>query len=637
MGVSGIIFFLACLRSVIQPPLYRETLTLLLNPEFLAVPTTSLSEGGQRPYVPPEFRDFQTIIELLESYEVIAAALPTIKQNFPDEEYSTLRKQLTIKHLPRSEIIEVSFQATSPKKVEQVLQALSEAYIAYARKTSLRSIDQATTLVEEQLPTVQTKVEQLQENLESFRQNHNFYEPEQLSQQLGQQLSESISKMRDVDLSIRSSEALLDELTQRLQVDENLATEDRAALYLILLESLESDEQGRSQLGLAALSSLNEDIEDPSGVVRLDNILNLLNTKNDLIALAQQKAALDKVSQEVNEDIRALAYIDRQYTDLQRNLQVSTNSLNRLLSAREGLQIERAKQVPSWEIISDVKEPDQPVSSIPRTIVLGLFAGILVGSGAVLIADQFDEAYRSIEELEGDLDLPVLLRVEHPQKQSKLQKKAYLSTNFQYFHGLLEDFRLLEINLKLLNPDKHLSSIIISSVDQAETSLVAEHLALAFSQSDQRVLLIETDLQGSTQTTLTAEGGINLADQLASTDAIAPTAAVGLTDNLSLLPAGSLGKSTVELLSASSLKPLLEKLQTQYDVMVIDAPPIQNSAEARLIASQSNGLILVVELRRNKQTAIRRLIHELKQCRIDILGLVVIKPTPTLTAWLKRG
>ncbi|MDV3348245.1 hypothetical protein QGP82_06060 [Leptothoe sp. LEGE 181152] len=624
LGMSGLIFLLACFKSVIQPSLYRETLTLLLNPDFLAVPTKSLSEGGQRPYVPPEFRDFQTIIELLESYEVIAPALPKIQQNFPGEEYRTLQKQLTIKHLPRSEIMEVSFQATSSEKVEQVLEALAEAYILYARKTSLRSIDQATALVEEQLPIVQARVEQLQEKLEDFRQSHNFYEPQQLSQQLSQQLGESTSEMRTVDLSIRSSEALLNELTERLQVDENLAAANGVSLYLLLLNSLKSEDQEQARLGLAALSSLDEDIKYPGDIVQLDNVLELLQAENDLTALTQQKEELTQVTQGINKDIQMLAYLDNQYTDLQRDLQISTDSLNRLLSAREDLQLELAKQVPPWEIISDVEEPDQPISSVPRTLVLGLFAGILVSLGTVLIADQFDETYRSAEELENDVDIPVLLRLRYPLDSFKAQEGLYPSVKFHSSHDLLDAFRLLETNLKLLYPDRHLSTLAISSADNTSTLSVTQHLALAFSRSSQRVLLIDANLRDSVQTGPLDHDGSKLADLLVDADMISPASTIELTSNLSLLPAGKPIKNPIDLFSANSLQPLLEKLQTQHDALVIDTPPIQSSAAARLISSQLEGLILVVRIRSVKQRMFQQLMRELQQCGINILGIVAI-------------
>ncbi|MFG6101720.1 hypothetical protein U2F10_05675 [Leptothoe sp. EHU-05/26/07-4] len=625
LGMSGLIFLLACFKSVIQPSLYRETLTLLLNPDFLAVPTKSLSEGGQRPYVPPEFRDFQTIIELLESYEVIAPALPKIQQNFPGEEYRTLQKQLTIKHLPRSEIMEVSFQATSSEKVEQVLEALAEAYILYARKTSLRSIDQATALVEEQLPIVQARVEQLQEKLEDFRQSHNFYEPQQLSQQLSQQLGESTSEMRTVDLSIRSSEALLNELTERLQVDENLAAANGVSLYLLLLNSLKSEDQEQARLGLAALSSLDEDIKYPGDIVQLDNVLELLQAENDLTALTQQKEELTQVTQGINKDIQMLAYLDNQYTDLQRDLQISTDSLNRLLSAREDLQLELAKKVPPWEIISDVEEPDQPVSSVPRTLALGLFAGILIGSGTVLIADQFDETYRSVEELENDVDIPVLLSIRYPLDSFKSQEELYSSAKFHSSHDLLDSFRLLETNLKLLYPDRHLSTLAISSADNTSSTLsVTQHLALAFSRSSQRVLLIDANPRDSVQTGPLDHDGSKLADLLVNADMISPASTIELTDHLSLLLAGRPIKNPIDLFSANSLQPLLEKLQTQHDALVIDTPPIQSSAAARLISSQLEGLILVVRIRSVKQRMFQQLMRELQQCGINILGIVAI-------------
>ena len=110
-------------RGWLQKPIYSQKFQLFLD-STAEMNVNPLSEQRRPSFVPPQFRDFKTEMEVLTSYKVISPLLSEIQSRYSDLNYERLVNRLKLKHLEGTSIIEVAYQDTDPKKIEFILNKL---------------------------------------------------------------------------------------------------------------------------------------------------------------------------------------------------------------------------------------------------------------------------------------------------------------------------------------------------------------------------------------------------------------------------------------------------------------------------------------------------------------------------------
>ncbi|MGL5806651.1 MAG: polysaccharide biosynthesis tyrosine autokinase, partial [Xenococcaceae cyanobacterium] len=399
-----------------------------------------------------------------------------------------------------------------------------------------------------------------------------------------------------------------------------------------------------------------------SGALSSPNTLRArLNQKyieaaNDIMILELRRTALEKIGQNVDRRVQEMPVLIRQYTDLQRQLNVATESLNRFLEAQETLQLQAAQQALPWQLLSQPKLPTKPVApNIPLNLGMGLFGGLFLGLGAALLAERLDPVFHSPEEIKEALKLPILglipiqkdlkpldFEAEEEAALPQLQigdtkitvdkdkakaKSSDLKINWYTASPFLEAFRSLNTNIRLLGSDSPINSLVISSSVPSEgKSTISSHLAQAAAAMGQRVLLIDADLrrpQVHHWIGLKNDRGLSniLATGLDLDDAIQQ---VPQWENLSVLTAGDIPPDPTRLLSSKRMQLLMEQLSDRdYDLVIYDTPPILGFADGRILAKSTNGVILVAKVGTTDRALLKQNVDTLKMSNVGVLGLVV--------------
>ena len=137
--------------------------------------------------------------------------------------------------------------------------------------------------------------------------------------------------------------------------------------------------------------------------------LTLSEASNQFQALEVQSQQLSAAEQQLSIQIKELPALARRYTELQQQLKIANESLNRFLTTRQNLRIEAAQTELPWEMIKAPIKPEDPVSpNIPRNLILGFVASALLGIGAALLREKLDNTYHNVDALKDDLKLPLL-------------------------------------------------------------------------------------------------------------------------------------------------------------------------------------------------------------------------------------
>lgn len=688
--------------TFIQEPKYKGSFQLLVEPvseeqEDSLSPLSILQQdlGGL---------DYDTQIEVLRSPTVLYPIVDTLKSKYPEIEYKGLIKPkkspLKIEQLDDTKILEISYVDTDPQKIQFVLDNLAEAYLSYSLEEKRIEINQGISFVESQLPEVRARVDRLQGKVQEFRQQYNLLNPEQQAEMLARkqvsfeqkyfetesQLNEtkSLYTLLQKQLGLEPQQALaasylsespryqnlLNEL-QQVEVDlakesarflpENpsvRALEERKDKLLILLQQ---EAGGILGDGLSNAVENTPNLTSPSSL-RLKLNQQYIQAANEIQILEIRKQALQGAIAQLEEFIKQMPVIARQYTDLKRELTVATESLTRFLTAQEELQLKGAQQSLPWQTIAQPSVLENPISpNPPRNLALGLVSGLLLGFGAALLAERLDPVFHSSEELKESVNLPILGLIpvqkdlkplDELQTVTKKEKRGLpqlqigntsLNVNSssrstststlnskQKWYGsspFLESFRSLNTNIKLLGSDSSIRSFVISSSIPSEgKSTISCHLAQAAAAMGQKVLLVDADLRRpQVHRWIGVENQEGLSNVLATgLDAEEAIVRVPEWENLSVMTAGDIPPDPTRLLSSQTMQMLMERLEKsrKYDLIIYDTPPIWGFADGRILATRTNGVVLVVRIGKTDRSLLKQNIDNIKMSNVPILGMV---------------
>ena len=370
----------------------------------------------------------------------------------------------------------------------------------------------------------------------------------------------------------------------------------------------------------------------------------LVEVGSQISSLEVQEAKIAQAENRLNQQIKQLPTLARKYTDLQRELKVATDSLNRFLEKRESLQIEIAQKEVPWQMIASPQVPEVPISpNVPRNLMLGAIAGIVAGMGAALLREQLDKVFHSPEELKEVTKLPLLgviplqkhLKQLTPAADVTIETRAdgsrALTPNTRNAQGysyfpFVEAFRSLHTNISFLGSDTPMHSLVISSALHAEgKSTVSLNLAQAAAAMGQRVLLVDADLrlpQIHTLLRLPNEQGLSnvISSNLSVSEAIQRSPD---WDNLFVLTSGQIPPDPTKLLSSKKMQNIMEQLRQEFDLVIYDTPPILGLADSNLLATHTAGIVLVVRIGKTDRSVLLQTLDQLKISRAAILGLVI--------------
>jgi capsular exopolysaccharide synthesis family protein len=277
-------------------------------------------------------------------------------------------------------------------------------------------------------------------------------------------------------------------------------------------------------------------------------------------------------------------------------------------------------QVPKKTIeILNTAEPAR-FASKPNWALNILFAfvfGGILGVGAAVLLEYLDTSFRNVADVEGRLSLPVLGVIPFMREAGELHDPSSPEG---------EPYRVLQTNLSLaLRAGQPAALVVLSSGPGEGKSTTLRQLALCLAAAGGRVLLIDSDVRRPTQhklADLPREPGLTdiVLNKAAWTDAVKRDKS-GLLD---FIPAGAAANNvTLSLLYANKLRELVGEFKQRYDRILFDSPPVIGVSDASVLASISDGVVLLIQHRRNPESMVQRARQIIEGLKVPIVGVVL--------------
>ncbi|CAN7341096.1 MULTISPECIES: CpsD/CapB family tyrosine-protein kinase [unclassified Paenibacillus] len=188
-----------------------------------------------------------------------------------------------------------------------------------------------------------------------------------------------------------------------------------------------------------------------------------------------------------------------------------------------------------------------------------------------------------------------------------------------------EAYRALRTNIQFSSIDEELRVIMVTSAGPGEgksTTLI--NLAVAYAQTDKKVLIIDGDLRKPTMHhTLRVSNRWGLTNLLTNQLTIREVLQDTFIPNLQIITSGPIPPNPSEILASKKMISTIDELKQSFDVILIDAPPAIAVTDSQIIASRTDGVILVVNSDRTKREAVLKAKQNLDNVRARILGVVL--------------
>lgn len=191
-----------------------------------------------------------------------------------------------------------------------------------------------------------------------------------------------------------------------------------------------------------------------------------------------------------------------------------------------------------------------------------------------------------------------------------------------------EAFRTIRTNLQFMSPDKELRVIMVTGSEAAiGKSTVASNLALTFSMTGQKTLLMDTDMRKPMLHKLFDLPNFQgLSSYLAGDqDQIEDLIQECKHSGTFLLPAGPIPPNPSEMLNSKKMEDLIKKCKKESAITIIDAPPLLPVTDALLLSQKVDGVIMVAEINQTKKEVFTKGIERLQQVNANILGTILNK------------
>lgn len=321
----------------------------------------------------------------------------------------------------------------------------------------------------------------------------------------------------------------------------------------------------------------------------------------------------------------------RQIADTQTQIQGLQSKLNSLQANYAALLANSSKgAINTLTVIEPAALPDTPIGpNSLYTILLAAAIGFILAAGAAYLLEYLDDTLKNPDDVFKELQLTTLGAV--PDIGEVQAAPAALVTLKDGQSPGKEAYRVLRTNLQFAAVDKPLKQLMITSPGPSEgKSMTTANLGIALAQAGEQVIIIDADLHRPRQHRL-----FKLANNVGLTTALLdphsqPEALLQETTQpgLRVLVSGPLPPNPAELLGSGRMHQLLEKLQSQADVLVLDSPPTTILADAAILSTQIDGVLLVLKSGVTRREIARRAVGALTHVNARIVG-VLLNHMPT--------
>jgi succinoglycan biosynthesis transport protein ExoP len=554
----------------------------------------------------------------------------------------------------RTRLIELSCESTSPDVAAQFLNAMAQEFVEDTSHSRIQTAQKTSEWLAAQIEETKSRVQESEEKLRDFSAaSGNIFAGQdatlddtklaQLKGELAHIQSERIAHQTRYELTLKNppeslAEVLNDTVLRGYQQQLETLKRERAALTVTYTANYDKVKKIDAQISSIQASYGNE----------LNSTLKRI--KNDYDASLRQEKLLSGAYDSQSQRVGAEASKTAQYNALKREVDTQHQMYQTLLVQQSQANLSSSVPINPIRIVEPSTPPDEPYKPKPvLNISFGTMFGLVVAGGIVFLRERMDRSIKAPGLSRHLFNAPELGVIPNlgssanglPKPNGRGSKNLVLNGGHDDTTALVtwqsgpafitESFRgTLASILRNQAANKHHKMILITSPGPAEgKTTVVQNLGIALAESGRKVLLVDADFRRPhlhRKFSLPNEWGLIdvLCDDRPLSD-YSPEQLGVFTGfpGLSIFPNRITQHNVSKALYSPRLRTILDTLVQQYDMVLVDAPPILSVADTRIIASLTDALILVLRSGITQREAAKEAYQRIQEDGLVMLGTVL--------------
>ncbi|MDC4098738.1 polysaccharide biosynthesis tyrosine autokinase [Acinetobacter baumannii] len=345
-----------------------------------------------------------------------------------------------------------------------------------------------------------------------------------------------------------------------------------------------------------------------------------------------QIAAINKQIGELNSTLKQLPDVQRQYLQLYREVEVKTQLYTALLNSYQQLRIAKAGEIGNVRIVDTAVEPIEPIKPKKlQILILSILLGGFIGTVIALLRNMLRTGIKDSGQIENELDLPVYATVPRsPIQESRVKilkkKKSIPILAVKNSDDIaIESLRSIRtaIHFALANAKNNIIMIAGPSPEVGK-SFISTNLATIFAQGNKRVLLIDADMRrGYMHKYFDVDVKPGLSELLSGQADLQKVLHKTQVTNLDVITRGKSPTNPSEILSSNQFKELLEQLQSQYDHIIIDTPPVLVVTDGIIISQYTGVNLIVARYAKSQMKELELTVNRFEQAGVKVNGFIL--------------
>ena len=637
VGLAG-----AIIVTLLTTPLYQSTAVLEINP-----PAVEIMEGSKgQPMVQNDREYLATQYGLLQSRTLAQRVaqelnLPANDNFLPGEgdraaklksATGLLMANFEVEPVPQSRLIRISYTSPDPGLAAQVTNSFADNFINSNLERRYEASSYARSFLERQIANVKRDLERSERQFVAYAQQQGIIN-------LGvSQAGEGGDggSLQGASLAALNT-ALAEAQTKRIAAEQAYRQAGAGARA----EVTQSTSQLRAQrAGMEAeynekLSRFRPEYPDMVALrARIDALSEQINAEAGQVsgsrastlraeyqaALQAERALQGRVNQ-LKGAVLDLRGRSIEYNILQREVDTNRSLYDALLQRYKEIGVAGGIGKNLVSVVDRAEVPGAPFKpNLLLNLAVGFAVGLMAGLGAALALEFINDTIKTPDDVRDKLGLASLGMI-----PKKLTQESVAEELKDQSSAVSEAYFSLRTSLQFTTDSGAPKTLLITSTRAAEgKSSTTLALAQNFARLGNNVLLIDADLRKPAFVT-GADPTDGLSKLLTNHDPLGEHVLKTEHDNLWLLPCGPLPPNPAELLASPRLKALLNEAANQFDMVIVDGPPVLGLADAPLLGAVCRGTLMVIESGKTRTKAAVDAVNRLKASGSHIVGAVLTK------------
>ena len=615
---------------------YIETQSKVLTSETLALQTIRNSGLAAN----PEFSSGGVPSE--------AIATGSLANQKRPPEVAAFLGSLSVKRVPNSHLMEVSYESTDPVLAARILNAHLDNFKAQNIQSRYESTLEATRFLTNQLNELKLTVKQSEDARINYERQNQIWSVDDKSNITTQRLSDLDKQLTEAQGETLKKQALYEyakagdlDAVPEIRGDALLQDLQKRRADLSVQQTEAMNQYGPNFPKVQRLQAQIKEVDDQiaheskSIILQLESDYREAKQREELIrqALEQQKAETNNMAEKLV-----------QYNILKRESEADKALYEGLLTKLKEAGIAEGLKSSNIRVVDPAMIPSYPSRPArARNIALAFLVGLVGGIGLALLREYLDNTVKTPDDVEMLARLPSLAVVPafgdsatakrriglfSDAPSNGQEKRIELVAQHLPKSQVSEAFRALRTALLLSQPDHPPQVILVTSALPREgKTTAAANLAVTLAQLGDKTVLVDADLRKPGVSRLLNLGTGKYAGMSSYLAGVSTLDLVTVPHpgipNLAAIPTGPLPPNPADLLSSHKLADAIAELRTKYKFIVIDSPPIMAATDAVILSVQADGVLLVVRSGETPKEAFTRTRDLLTSVKSRLLGVVL--------------